>query len=61
MIMKHFNCNITQYYIMDNSKTGLVTEARAGVKTGVVVYLVGLEQKKWLSIFGQILGPVTQR
>ena len=43
---------------MDNSSTGLVTAARARVKTGLVVYLVGLEQLNWLSIFGQFLGPV---
>ena len=31
---------------MDNSSTGLVTVARAGVKTGLVVYLARLEQQK---------------
>ena len=46
---------------MDNSSTGLVTAARVGVKTGIVVYLVRLEQQNWLSIFGQFLGPVTKR
>ena len=46
---------------MDNSRTGLVTVARAGVKTGLVVYLAVLEQQNWLSIFGQFLGLVTKR
>ena len=46
---------------MDNSSAGLVTAAMARVKTGLVVYLVGLEQQNWLSTFGQFLGPVTKR
>ena len=45
----------------DNSSTGLVTAAKAGVKTGLVVYRVGLELQNWLSIFGQFSGPVTKR
>ena len=54
---------------MDNSSTGLVTAARAGVKTGLVVYLARLEQQNLFSIIGQylfsiigqFLGPVTKR
>ena len=34
----------------DNSSTGLVAAARAGVKTGLVVYLARLEQQNLLSI-----------
>ena len=46
---------------MDNSSIGLVTSARAGVKTGLVVYLAELEQQNLLCIIGQFLGPVTKR
>ena len=46
---------------MDNSSTGLVTAARAGVKTGLVVYLAALEQQNLLSNMDQFLGLVTER
>ena len=46
--------------VMDNSSTGLVTAARAGVKTGLVVYLARLEQQNFFSIIGQLLGQVTK-
>ena len=43
------------------SSTGLVTAARVGVNTGLVVYLARLEQQNLLSIIGQFLGQVTKR
>ena len=46
---------------MDNSSTGLVTAARAGVKTGLAVYLDALKQQNMMSIIGQFLEPVTKR
>ena len=45
----------------DPQWTRLVTAARAGVKTGLVVYLARLEQQNLLSIIGQFLGPVTKK
>ena len=46
---------------MDNSSTVLSTAARAGVKTGLAVYLAILEQQNLLSMIGQFLGLVTKR
>ena len=55
--------NHTDYFLVYFSinSTGLVTAARARVKTGLVVYLAKLEQQNLLSINGQLLGPVTKR
>ena len=53
--------SITDNKGMDNSSTGLVTAARAGVKTGLVVYLARLEQQKLFILIGLLLGPVTKR
>ena len=47
--------------IMDNFSTGLVTAARADVKTGLAVYLAELEQQNLCFVIGQFLGPVTKR
>ena len=41
--------------------TGLVTAARARVKTGLAVYLAELGQQKLLMTIGQYLVPVTKR
>ena len=46
---------------MNNFKTGLVTAARADVKTGLAVYLVELEQQNLFIAIGQFSGPVTKR
>ena len=52
---------IAETKTMDNSSTGLVTSARAGVKTGLFVYLARLKQQNLFSIIGLFLGPVTKR
>ena len=46
---------------MDNFSAGLVTAARAGVRTGLAVNLAELEQQNLFRAVGQFLGPVTKR
>ena len=46
---------------MDNFSTGLVTASRAGVKTGLAVYLAELEQQNLFIAVGQFFWPVTRR
>ena len=45
---------------MDNFSTGLATAARAGVTTGLVVYL-SEEQQNLFKKIGQFVWPVTKR
>ena len=45
----------------DNFSIGLVTEARAGVKTGLAVNHAEFDKHNWFITFGQFLGPVTIR
>ena len=45
---------------VDNSSKGLVTVAKARVKTGLVVFLAMLEQPNVLISNGQLLGPFTK-
>ena len=45
---------------MDNFSTGLVTTGRAGVKTGLAVYLAELEEQNLCIAIGPFLGPVTK-
>ena len=45
----------------DMDSTGLVTAARARVKTGLVVYLAVIGKQKLLRTIGQYLVPVTKR
>ena len=40
---KYFASIITYKHVMDNFSIGLVTAARAGVKTGLAVYIAELE------------------
>ena len=42
--------------IMENFCTGLVTAARAGVKSGLAAYLAELEQQNMFIAIGQFLG-----
>ena len=44
-----------------NSSTALVTEARAGVKTGLAIYLTVLEEHNQLRTIGKFIVPVTKR
>ena len=45
----------------DMDSTGLVTAARARVKTGLAVYLAELGQQKLLRTIGRYLVPVTKK
>ena len=46
---------------MDIFSTGLVTAARVGAKTGLVVYYAELEQQNLCITNGQFLGSVPKR
>ena len=59
-LLFYFRAGNHQAVFMDNCSTGLVTAARASVKTDLVVYLAELEQQNLSITIDKFLGLVTK-